>query len=74
MVEKALGVLKRARRLVTEDGKTEWILLRPEDWQVLVELLEDLADVRLMQEVEQKDEFIPWEEAERILEAGDVPD
>ncbi len=69
-----LQAIRRARRLLSEDGKTEWIVLRPEDWQTIISFLEDLEDIRLIEEIERTDEFIPWEEAERLLEAGDVPD
>ena len=68
-------LLGRARRLVSPTGEVEWILLRPEDWEALVELLEDLEDLAVLREIETQDEearAIPWDEALDMLRGEGV--
>lgn len=67
-------LMERILKVTSPDGKLLWAMVPWEDWQGLMDLLEDLMDIRLMEEVEQSEDFIPWDEAEQMLEAGDVPD
>ena len=61
-------LMKRVLKITSPEGKPLWAMVPWEDWQGLIELLEDLMDIRLMEKVEQSDEFIPWDEAEEMLE------
>ncbi len=59
-------LLGRARRLVSPDGEVEWIVLAPDVWEALVELLEDLEDLAVLREIEERGEeekAIPLEDA-----------
>ena len=64
------ALLARARRLVSPEGDVEWVVLRPEDWEALVEFLEDLEDLAVLQEIEEQGEeekAIPLEDALKML-------
>ena len=64
------GILARAKRLVSPTGDVEWIVLRPEDWETLIEFLEDMEDLAVLQEIEEQDEeeqSIPLEKALSML-------
>jgi len=64
------SLLARARRLVSPEGEVEWVVLHPEDWEALVELLEDLEDLAALREIEaqgEESEAIPLEKALNML-------
>ena len=64
------NLLARARRLVSPAGDVEGVVLRPEDWETLVEFLEDMEDLAVLQEIEEQGEeeqAIPLEKALSML-------
>jgi len=64
------NLLGKARRVVSPDGKIEWIVLEPEIWEALVERLEELEDLAILQEIEaqgEEKEAIPLEDALDML-------
>ena len=66
-----------ARYVVDEDGRRVGVLLDVEEYERMVEELEDLEDIRLydeaMEELAQgKDELIPWKQAVKEIDEGRV--
>ena len=63
-------LLGQARRLVSPDGKVEWIVLPPDVWEALIEYLKDLEDLDVLREIEEQgeeEETIPLEDALNML-------
>ncbi len=66
-----------ARYVVDEDGRRVGVLLDVEEYERMVEELEDLEDIRLydeaMEELAQgKDELILWKQAVKEIDEGRV--
>jgi PHD/YefM family antitoxin component YafN of YafNO toxin-antitoxin module len=62
-----------ARYIVDENGKRVSIILPIEEYERLIEILEDLEDVRAYDEARAElergeDEVIPWEQARKEIE------
>jgi PHD/YefM family antitoxin component YafN of YafNO toxin-antitoxin module len=62
-----------ARYIVDENGKRVSIILPIEEYERLIEILEDLEDVRAYDEAKAElergeDEVIPWEQAKKEIE------
>ncbi|MDP9410279.1 MAG: type II toxin-antitoxin system Phd/YefM family antitoxin [Actinomycetota bacterium] len=67
-----------ARYIVDENGKRVGVILPVEEYERMVEALEDLEDIRLYDEAKAEiergeDEVIPLEQAVREIEEGRVP-
>ena len=76
-----------ARYIIDETGKRRGVILDIEEYERLLEALEDLADLRAADEALREiasgeDELIPWEQAKReireerrrLREEGELPD
>jgi PHD/YefM family antitoxin component YafN of YafNO toxin-antitoxin module len=68
-----------ARYIVDENGKRVGVILDVEEYERMVEELEELEDVlaydRAKAEIErEEDELIPFEQAVREIEEGRVPE
>ena len=76
-----------ARYITDETGKRRGVILDIEEYEHLLEALEDLADLRAADEALREiasgeDELIPWEQAKReireerrrLREEGELPD
>jgi hypothetical protein len=62
-----------ARYIVDENGKRVSVILPIEEYERLIEILEDLEDVRAYDEARAElergeDEVIPWEQARKEIE------
>jgi PHD/YefM family antitoxin component YafN of YafNO toxin-antitoxin module len=67
-----------ARYIVDENGKRVGVILPVEEYERMVEALEDLEDIRLYDEAKAEiergeDEVIPLEQAVREIEEGRGP-
>lgn len=67
-----------ARYIVDENGKRVSVILPVEEYERLIESLEELEDVRAYDEAKAElergeDEVIPFDQAVREIEEGQVP-
>lgn len=63
-------LIDAARFVVDSDGRKKAVVLDYEHWQELLELLEDLADLREIDRVRNaSEETIPWEQTREELRA-----
>ena len=63
-------LVRRAMKVVSQEGETKWVMVSWEDWQTILELLEDLVDLAILQEIKERGEdreTIPLDEALRML-------
>jgi hypothetical protein len=60
------------RYIVNAQGKKTEVVLPIALYERMLELLEDVEDIRDAEEVMKNPKFVPWEEAERQLDA--LPD
>lgn len=66
-------LIDAARFVVDSDGRKKAVVLDYEHWQELLELLEDLADLREIDCVRNaSEETIPWEQAKEELRSQGV--
>lgn len=63
-------LVRRAMKVVSQEGETKWVMVSWEDWQTILELLEDLVDLAVLRDLEERGEdreTIPLDEALRML-------
>ncbi len=63
-------LVRRAMKVVSQEGEPKWVMVPWEDWQTILELLEDLVDLAILQEIEEHGEdreTIPLDEALKML-------
>ena len=68
-----IELIDSARFVVDSEGEKKAVLLEYEHWRLLLELLEDAADLQEIDRVRNSDEeILPWEQAKEELRAQRV--
>jgi hypothetical protein len=68
-----IELIDSARFVVDSEGEKKAVLLDYEHWLLLLELLEDAADLQEIDRVRNSDEeILPWEQAKEELRAQGV--